>query len=553
MSGFSSLQEEEIRKCAASFEYFCEKYVQIIHPVRGLVPFNLYKYQNRVVSDFDKFQFNIVKKFRQAGLTTVAVIWALWRCMFKFDQRIMVLSKTDREAIGVGKIVENVKEYLPDWLRPTMKTDNDHEKEFSETGSVLWFYTPSAARSKALTYLIVDEAAFIQGMDDHWKAMYPTLAAGGNCIVISTVNGIGNWYEETYTKAQDKKNQFHIIDLDYREHPDYASDEWATKMRANLGERGWLQEILGSFLGSKPSFIDANIIAEYEKMCIDPVDKLFPEWDSTKFEDMDESELKNEANYKRGALWIWKEPIATHEYVLMADASDGVGEDNSAIIILDLSNYDQVSEFYSNTIPLHKFSQICAQIANYYNEGLIVIESLGQGATVLNRLEHTLKYGSLHYEHKSGGSKAGVTINKNTRAAMMDALQTCFMNKLIRIRSRRLIRELRTFMYNSSRGRAEALKNHHDDLVLCLGLGLYAIEASSKDLPVGVETMNNRIAASLTGKSLTDVRNEIFSGIDNDFVFEENKMQLEDFLPNIMFGDFEKKRINRDFLKELDF
>jgi phage FluMu gp28-like protein len=53
--------------------------------------------------------------------------------------------------------------------------------------------------------LIIDEAAFIEKMDDHWKAMYPTLSTGGNCIAISTVNGIGNWYEETYTKAQDKK------------------------------------------------------------------------------------------------------------------------------------------------------------------------------------------------------------------------------------------------------------------------------------------------------------------------------------------------------------
>ena len=83
-------QKEEIIKCAFSFNYFCHKYVKITHPKKGLQPFILFKYQRRVIEDYDKYRFNIISKFRQGGLTTVTVIWSLWRCLFKLDETIMI-------------------------------------------------------------------------------------------------------------------------------------------------------------------------------------------------------------------------------------------------------------------------------------------------------------------------------------------------------------------------------------------------------------------------------------------------------------------------------
>src|SRR4051812_15660424 len=87
---------EEFEKCARDFEYFATAYIKITHPIRGLVPFKLFGYQQRVIGDFETYKHNIVRKFRQGGLTTLATLWSLWRCMFKLDQRILVLSKSDR-------------------------------------------------------------------------------------------------------------------------------------------------------------------------------------------------------------------------------------------------------------------------------------------------------------------------------------------------------------------------------------------------------------------------------------------------------------------------
>lgn len=288
MPTWTPQQIEEIKKCRKSFKYFAETYLKITHPKRGLVPFKLYPFQERVIEEFNTYPYCITKKFRQAGFTTLTCMWLLWKCIFFKDQRCMIVSKTDREATGVGKTVANAKRELPDWLQPQMGNDNDHEKEFHDTNSVMWFYTPSAGRSKSLTYLAVDEAAFIQGMDDHWAALYPTLAAGGHCIIISTVNGIGNWYEETYMNALEKRNEFHIVNVDWHEHPDYNTPEWERKTRANLGPKKFAQEIEGSFLGSGETYIPGELIVEYEKeYCSEPSKKALSEWDTIPEETFD--------------------------------------------------------------------------------------------------------------------------------------------------------------------------------------------------------------------------------------------------------------------------
>ena len=229
----------EIIKCVHSFSYFCHKYVRILHPTKGLVPFIMFKYQHKVINDYENHRFSIISKFRQGGLTTVTLLWGMWKCLFQTDQQIMLLSKTDREATDIGMMIDRAVENLPLWLKP--KKDgkwNDHLKMFTETGSSVKFYSPQAARGKSVTFLIIDEAAFIEDMDKHWKAMWPVLSTGGSCALVSTVNGIGNWYYQTYIEAKEKRNLFHVIDLDYWEHPDYNDPKWAAEQKAHRPSKG---------------------------------------------------------------------------------------------------------------------------------------------------------------------------------------------------------------------------------------------------------------------------------------------------------------------------
>jgi hypothetical protein len=305
-------QVQEIIKCANSFPYFAHKYFKITHPTKGMVPFILFNYQRRVIKDYHSHRFNICSKFRQGGLTTVSVAWAVWKCLFQTDQQILLMSKTDREAISAGEVAKRGIEELPSWMKPQVGKFNEHERQFKDTGSTLWFYTPEAARGKSITVLIIDEAAFIQDMHKHWKAMYPVISTGGACCVVSTVNGIGNWYHDMYKEAEAGKNAFNVIDLDYWEHPEYNNPQWIKDTRTNLGDKGWAQEVLRSFLGSGDTYIAPKVLATLDEKTRNtpPIRTAFDKWCNKS------SETKE--GWGKGALWFWKEPLDGHEYMQTA-------------------------------------------------------------------------------------------------------------------------------------------------------------------------------------------------------------------------------------------
>ena len=545
-------QQEEIIKCCNSFVYFCHKYVKILHPMKGLIPFVLYKYQRKVIHDYENYRFNIISKFRQGGLTTVTLLWGLWRCMFKLDQQVMLLSKTDREATDIGMMVDRSCENFPEWLKP--KKDgkwNDHLKMFTDTGSALKFYSPEAARGKSVTFLIVDEAAFVDSMDLHWKAMWPVLSTGGSCAIVSTVNGLGNWYEETYHDAQQSLNKFHIIDLDYWEHPDYNDDEWVAEQKAQLGDKGFLQEVLREFLGSGETYFPARVITQLTEQTRSnyPSRKLFPQWTNKAGRI---AQIEDEHN--KGAMWVWKEPIDGHEYIMGVDTAEGQAEknDNSCFQIVDTSTLEQVAEFYSNIIVPHEFAQVLHQVGIYYNNALMVVESNGPGSAVLSNLQHTLFYENIHYENvKSRDVKPGIKISVANRSLYLESLQNRLLNQTVRINSIRFVMELQTFEYNAITKKAEARKHHHDDAIMSMCLALYTRDSMLRDIPMGAE-IPREITSTLKAQVYEEIKRELMNGRPEDFLINDDidllAMDNNSVLPGVLFDI--SMRANHKLLSE---
>jgi hypothetical protein len=248
MDNKETTPEVEIKNCAGDFLYFCETYVKVIHPIRGLVNFKLYDYQKRYVKALADHRFVIAPKFRQGGFTTLTCAWLLWRFLFKQDEANMVMTKSDREACYTSSTVRRMIDYLPEFLKPKMSKCNDHSLVSEDTNCKMWFLTCEAACGRAINYLFIDEPAFIKDMDKHWKAMYPVLSTGGHCIATSSVNGAEGWFFETVKGAFEKKNDFFLFTAEYHEHPDYNDPNWVAQTRRNLGDRGWRQEVLCEFL-----------------------------------------------------------------------------------------------------------------------------------------------------------------------------------------------------------------------------------------------------------------------------------------------------------------
>ncbi len=522
----------EITKCALSFTYFCTKYVKILHPKKGLIPFILYKYQRIVINEYESHRFNIIRKFRQGGLTTVTEIWALWRCLFKLDQQILFLTKTDLEAVAAGEIVNKAMQNLPDWMHPPSAGKwNDHHKQFLETGGNIHFGTPERARGRAITYLILDEAAFIPDMDKHWRAMYPTISTGGNVIVVSTVNGLGNWYQETYYNARDGKNDFNRIDLEYTQHPDYHNDKWVREQKAQLGIKGWQQEVLGSFLGSGETYIPANIIGELQQLTNNnfPKRKLFKQWANT----TDVEKNKDDEWGGNGAMWTWKEPKDGHDYIFGVDCAEGIGDDgdSSCIQILDMNTLEQVGEFYSNLIPPYLFAKVVNDLGIYYNTALVVVEGNGSGAAVLNNLQYDHLYENLYFDTAGKSTKItkpGIKTSLVNRPVILESLQHRLMNGTVKINSRRLVDELTTFIYNRQTQKIEATKGHHDDAIMAVSLALYVRDATIRDMPIGMD-MPKELQSPLHTSIYEEIKREIMEGKAEDVLeFKRDSFLVEE-------------------------
>jgi hypothetical protein len=139
------------------------KYVSVVHPIKGRVPFNLYPYQQSTLLNFMYYRFNIVLKFRQGGLTELACLYCLWLAMYFPNRNILILSIKDRVAKRVLKRIKFMYKSIPDHLKvPVANKKGDSigtasELEFSN-GSIIVSIptTEDAGRSEPASLVVMD-------------------------------------------------------------------------------------------------------------------------------------------------------------------------------------------------------------------------------------------------------------------------------------------------------------------------------------------------------------------------------------------------------------
>jgi hypothetical protein len=239
----------ELLKCSEDFNYFASHYIKFNNSKKGLINFDMYQYQQNVIKSYEDHRFNIVIKFRSSGLTTLTVLYAYWLCAFKVDKKVCVFAKTRSEALHLSKIISLVVNFMPNWLKPNIKKSQDNcEIKFLATGSKIIFDKFEPACWSTQDLIVIDEVAFIESMEEDWKCIYPLLSMGGRAILLSTTNGVGNWFYNKWQDAISHKSTINPIHIDYREHPDYQKQEYVDMVRKNLGPASFMQEVEGQFV-----------------------------------------------------------------------------------------------------------------------------------------------------------------------------------------------------------------------------------------------------------------------------------------------------------------
>ena len=234
---------EEYKKCASDPIYFMKKYVKIQNPNEGgTISFNLYPFQEDTLNRFHDDRFLLILKSRQLGITTLVSAYSLWQMLFNSDRNILVISIKQEISKEIITKVRFANEHLPSWLRIQATEDNRLSLRL-KNGSMIAATSSAkdAGRSKALSLLVLDEAAFIDEAREIWTSAFNTLSTGGRAIVLSTPNGVGNWFHEMWVNAEKKKNDFTTLRLPWQLHPK-RDQKWREEQEKQLGQRGASQE-----------------------------------------------------------------------------------------------------------------------------------------------------------------------------------------------------------------------------------------------------------------------------------------------------------------------
>jgi len=237
---------EEYMKCAKDVEYFARKYIKIVNVDHGLMPFNMWDFQAKMLKTFQENRFSICKLPRQVGKTTVVVAYMLWYILFEEDKFVAILAnkaKTSREILNRIKLAY---EALPLWLQQGVKAWNKGDIELENNCRILADSTSgSAARGYSISFLYLDEFAFVPNnvAEEFFTSVYPTISSGktSKILISSTPNGMNHFYR-IWKEAEDRINGFHTIEANWREVPG-RTDAWALEQKKVLGEQKYLQEM----------------------------------------------------------------------------------------------------------------------------------------------------------------------------------------------------------------------------------------------------------------------------------------------------------------------
>ena len=460
---------KELLKCGKDPVYFINNYAKITHPQKGLIPFKLYDFQEDCLRNYRANRFNVILKARQLGISTITAAYIAWLMMFQREKNVLVIATKFSTAANLVKKVKAIIKNLPEWIKlTTVSIDNRTSFELSNGSQIKASSTSSdAGRSEALSLLVIDEAAHVEGLDELWVGLYPTLSTGGRCIALSTPNGVGNWFHKTFKEAESASNDFYPMTLKWDVHPD-RDEEWFEKETKNMSKREIAQELQCNFNMSGETVFNPEDMVLISSMIKDPI-------------------------YKTGFdrnVWIWEKAIDGESYLLSADVARGDGRDYSVFHVFKLSTMEIVCEYRGKVTP-DIFSRILFDSASEYNGAMLVVENNSVGYAVLDyqniyySIKSTHEYVDQYLGEQQSNAVPGFTMSLKTRPIIISKLEEFVRNKLFTTYSSRLYNEMKTFIWNN--GRPEAMRSYNDDLTIACAIGCWVRDTALMDNKKAIE------------------------------------------------------------------
>jgi hypothetical protein len=436
--------------------YFCKQYVKVIHLDKGLVPFNLYPYQEDMFDHFEDNRFSIVLACRQSGKSISSVGYILWYALFHPEKTIAILANKGATAREMLARVTLMLENLPFFLQPGCKALNKGSIELSNNSRIVAAATSgSSIRGMSVNLLFLDEFAFVENAAEFYTSTYPVVSSGVDTkvIITSTANGIGNTYHKIWEGAVQGVNEYKPYRVDWWDVPG-RDDRWKEETIANTSQLQFDQEFGNTFFGTGDTLIEGNTLLDLRAR--QPINLL-----------------------EGGDLKVYEKPIKDHEYIMTVDVSKGRGQDYSTFTVIDVSQrpFKQVAVYRNNNISPLLYPSIIYKYANLYNEALCIVENNDAGILVAVGLYQDLEYENMFLESAIKSDAIGVTMTRKVKRIGCSSIKDILENNKLQVVDEETILEISTFV---SKGVSyEASDGNHDDLMMNLVMFGYFVSTQS--------------------------------------------------------------------------
>jgi len=444
---YTQYEVNEFIKCGQDPSYFAKHYCKVINLDQGLIPFDLYPYQEKMFDHFNDNRFSVILACRQSGKSISSVAYLLWFGIFHPDQTIAVLANKGAIAQEMIGRITLMLENLPFFLQPGCKALNKRSIEFSNNSRIVSAATSgSSIRGMSVNLLYLDEFAFVEDAATFYTSTYPVIASGKNTkvIITSTANGIGNQYHKIWEGAVQGVNEYKPFRVDWWDVPG-RDEKWKQETINNTSQLQFDQEFGNTFFGTGDTLIDGQTLLGLRSK--PPIETR-----------------------EENCLNIYEAPIENHFYMMTVDVSKGVGGDYSTFNIIDTSvrPFKQVCVYRNNKISPILFPNIIHKYAVAYNNAYVIIENNDQGGIVCNGLYYELEYEDMHLESAIKSNGLGIMMNKKVKRLGCSGIKDLLENNKLDIVDQQTILEISTFI---AKGQSyEASDGNHDDLMMNLVL-----------------------------------------------------------------------------------
>ena len=462
---FTQDQIEEMIKCQSDPVYFAKKYVKIVNVDEGLVPFEMWPFQEKLINRFHENRFNICMMPRQTGKSTTSVSYLLHYAVFNNNVNIGILANKASTARDLLGRLQTAYENLPKWMQQGILAWNKGSLELENGSKILAASTSAAAvRGMSFNIIFLDEFAFVPNhiADDFFSSVYPTISSGKSTkiIIVSTPKGMNHFYR-MWHDAERGANEYVPTQVHWSEVPG-RDEAWKQQTIANTSEQQFKTEFECEFLGSIDTLISPAKLRSlvYEK----PIQSS-------------------------NGLDVYAEPQPNHDYVCTVDVARGVGEDYSAFIIVDITSFPHqlVAKYRKNDIKPMLFPNIIWETCKAYNNCFILCEVNDIGDQVASIINYDLEYQNLLMCSMRGragqivgqgfsGKKTqlGVKMSKTVKKVGSLNLKTLIEEDKLIFNDYEIISELTTFI--SKHNSFEAEEGCNDDLAMCLVIYAWLVQ-----------------------------------------------------------------------------